>query len=340
MGGVSLRSADGRREALERMIRLRKFEERTGELFADGEIPGFVHLYIGQEAVAVGATAALDDGDHITSTHRGHGHCLAMGLEPRRMFAELMAKEAGFCRAKGGSMHIADVSRGMLGANGVVGSGAPIATGAGVTKQLAGDDSVALAFYGEGGVSEGQVHEAITLGAAWDLPVIYLVEKNYYAEGMPTDRVFRNDDFASFGDAYGIPARTVDGMDVGAVYEAVNEARGRAVAGEGPSLIVAETYRYRPHSEGLDMPRDEDEIDWWRDRDPIQTFRENMIDDDELTPEEFEEVDQRVTAEIEEAIAWAREEAPPEAEQAYEDVYVEEATDIDYHRANLGRGVE
>ncbi|RQG94870.1 thiamine pyrophosphate-dependent dehydrogenase E1 component subunit alpha [Natrarchaeobius chitinivorans] len=332
-----LETEDGRVAALESMVKLRRFEERTSNLFADGEIPGFVHLYIGQEAVAVGATSTLDSNDHITSTHRGHGHCVAMGLDPSRMFAELMAKDDGFCRGKGGSMHIADVNAGMLGANGVVGSGAPIATGAGVTKKLAGDDSVALAFYGEGAVSEGQVHEAITLGAAWDLPVIYLVEKNNYAEGMPAERIFRNTDFEDFGDAYGIPAETVDGMDVVDVYEAVSDAKQRALEGEGPSIVVAETFRYNPHSEGLDMPLPEEELEYWKDRDAIETFKDELIEQGELTAEQFEEIEDRIEAELDEAVERARNGEPPEPEQAYEDVFTEPAPDIEYHRANLGR---
>jgi len=319
------------------MVTLRRFEERTGELFADGEIPGFVHLYIGQEAVAVGATAALDDDDHITSTHRGHGHCVAMGLDPEGMFAELMAKADGFCRGKGGSMHVADVDAGMLGANGVVGSGAPIATGAGVTKKLQEEDAVALAFYGDGGVSEGQVHEAITLGAAWDLPVVYLVEKNDYAEGMPAESIFRNTDYAEFGDAYGIPAATVDGMDVTDVYEAVADAKARATAGDGPSLVVAETYRYRPHAEGLEGLPFGEELDEWKDRDPIESFRRELVDAGELTATEFERLTDRVDRRVDEAVESARAADPPEPAEAYEDVYNREATDVEYHRENLAR---
>jgi len=337
MVDTPLNTTAGRHEALELMLRLRRFEERTGDLFADNEIPGFVHLYIGQEAVAVGATAPLEAGDHITSTHRGHGHCVAMGLDPDRMFAELMAKEEGFCRGKGGSMHIADVSAGMLGANGVVGSGAPIATGAGVTKKLRDEESVALAFYGDGGVSEGQVHEAITLGASWDLPVVYLVEKNSYAEGMAADSLFRNTDFADFGDAYGIPAETVDGMDVEAVHDAVAAAKDRAVDGEGPSLVVAETYRYRPHAEGLEELPFGDELEEWKERDPIERYSETLIERGELTEEVFERMETRVEQEIESAIEYARNASPPAPEQAYEDVYTDPVPDVQYHRTNLER---
>jgi len=337
MVDTPLETVDGRLEALELMVTLRRFEERTGELFADNEIPGFVHLYIGQEAVAVGATAALDSDDHITSTHRGHGHCVAMGLDPEGMFAELMAKVDGFCSGKGGSMHIADVDAGMLGANGVVGSGAPIATGAGVTKQLKGEDAVALAFYGDGGVSEGQVHEAVTLGAAWGLPVVYLVEKNHYAEGMPAEKILKNTDYETFGDAYGVPAETVDGMDVTAVYEAVDEAKARALDGDGPSIVVAETYRYRPHAEGLEGLPFGDDLEEWQARDPVESFRDHLVEAGELTAPAYERLVDRVERRLDEAVEAARAADPPEADEAYEDVYKGTASDVQYHRENLAR---
>jgi len=328
----------GRKEALRSMLELRRFEERTGELFADSEIPGFVHLYIGQEAVAVGSTAALTDDDYITSTHRGHGHCLAMDLDMKRMFAELTAKEDGFCKGKGGSMHIADVDSGMLGANGIVGSGAPIVTGAGLTKRLKDEPGIGLAFFGDGGVSQGQVHEAMTLGSAMDLPVVYLIECNRYVENMPIEEVFNNLEYTDFAVGHDIHGSEVDGMDVMAVYEAVSEARERAVAMEGPTIIQANTYRYEEHSEGI-VPLDrEEELAEWKQRDPIRQFRDRLIKDGELTEAEFEQMDETVQEAVEEAVEYAREQVPPEPAAAYEDVFTEAdaAADIQYHRTRMG----
>lgn len=334
---TQLETTAGRKTALRSLLRLRRFEERTGELFADNEIPGFVHLYIGQEAVAVGATAALDENDYITSTHRGHGHCLGMGLDMKQMFAELMAREEGFNNGKGGSMHIADVDAGMLGANGVVGSGAPIVTGAGLTKRLKDEPGVGLAFYGDGGVSQGQVHEAITVAAAMDLPVIYLIESNNYVENMPIDKVFNNDQYTDFAAGYDIHAASVDGMDVRAVYDAVSEAKEHAVAGEGPALIQANTYRYKEHSEGI-VPLDRDEeLEEWQQRDPIRQFKSRLVERGELTDAEFEEIDQSVRETVEEAVEYARDSTEPAPESAYEDVFSEPAAarDIHYHRQRM-----
>lgn len=319
------------------MLRLRRFEERTGELFADNEIPGFVHLYVGQEAVAVGAAAALTEDDYITSTHRGHGHCLAMDLDMGRMFAELMAREDGFCRGKGGSMHIADLDAGMLGANGVVGSGAPIATGAGLTKRFKNEPGVGLSFFGDGGVSQGQVHEALTTAAAMELPVIYVIECNRYVENMPIDRVFNNVQYTDFAAGHDIHARKVDGMDVLDVYDAVSEARTRAVENAGPSLLQANTYRYEEHSEGI-VPLDrEEELATWKQRDPIQQFKTHLVEAGELTDEEFEQMDAEVRAAVDEAVEYARDQAPPDSETAYEDVFTEQSAtaDIQYHRSRM-----
>jgi len=330
-----LETESGRREALIDMLRIRRFEERTGELFSDNEIPGFVHLYIGQEAVAVGATSALDEDDYITSTHRGHGHCIAMGLGLDGMYAELFGKKAGFNNGKGGSMHIADVDAGMLGANGIVGSGAPIATGAGLTKAVKEESGIAVAFYGDGGVSQGQVHEAITLGALWDLPVVYLIEANQYAEDMSVEEVFNSAEYADFGEGYDIPGVTVDGMDVEAVYRTVSEAKERAEARGGPTIVAAETYRYREHAEGTGDSRPEDEVARWRDRDPVTSFKQRLIEAGELTETEFDRIDERIASEIDDAVEYAREAAQPSPEDAYEDVFVEEVPDIEYHRRRL-----
>jgi pyruvate dehydrogenase E1 component alpha subunit len=335
MVAIDLTAESGQREALRVMLRIRRFEERAGELFADNEIPGFVHLYIGQEAVATGATGALTGDDYITSTHRGHGHCVAMDLELDRLFAELMGRHGGTNEGKGGSMHMADVERGMLGANGIVGSGAPLATGAGLTKKVTGEDGVGLAFYGDGGVSQGQVHESINMAAAMDLPAIYVVEKNQYVEMMDDEDVFGNPNFADFGTGYGIPGVAVDGMDVEAVYEAVSEARARAVAGEGPTLVVAETYRFREHAEGTPHPRSDEEVDGWRDRDPIARYRDRLVERGTLDESTFESMDAEVQSAVDEAVEAARESPMPEPDDAYDGLFVEPAPDVDYHRARL-----
>jgi pyruvate dehydrogenase E1 component alpha subunit len=331
MVSTRLDTEDGQRDALWQMLLIRRFEETVGELFADNELPGFVHLYIGQEAVATGATAPLDDDDYITSTHRGHGHAVAMGLEIDRLFAELMGKAAGTNEGKGGSMHMADLDAGMLGANGIVGAGAPLATGAGLTKSVTDEDGVGLAFFGDGGVSQGQVHESINLAAAKDLPVIYVVEKNQYVEMMDNEAVFGNTEFSDLALAYDVPGVAVDGMDVEAVYGAVDEAKARAVDGEGPSLVVAETYRYHEHAEGTPHPRTEEEMTSWRDRDPIENYADRLADRGVIDSGDAEEMDAEIQADIRAAVETAREEAQPDIESAYEDVFTESAPDIAYH---------
>jgi pyruvate/2-oxoglutarate/acetoin dehydrogenase E1 component/TPP-dependent pyruvate/acetoin dehydrogenase alpha subunit len=321
----------GRRAVLERMLTIREFDDEVGERFSDGEIPGFVHLYLGQEAVAVGATAALDDDDYITSTHRGHGHCIAKGLDPSTMMAEIYGREAGYCYGKGGSMHIADVDAGMLGANGIVGAGPPIATGAALSIDLREDDGrVALAFYGDAAAAEGPVHEAINLAAVWDLPVVFLIENNQYGEALPFDQQFNVEQLSEMAAAYGIPGETVDGMDVGAVHEAVDRARKRALAGEGPTIVEAETYRYRGHFVGdPESYRDEAEVEEWRERDPLRSFREELAERGELTDAEFEELRAEVRDRIADAVEFAKTAEDPEPRRAYTDVFADPAPEIE-----------
>jgi len=337
MPTIDIETEGGRKEALRRMLLIREHEDRAGDLFADGELPGFVHLYIGEEAVAVGACGALEDEDYITSTHRGHGHCIAKGLDPKRMIAELYGKEDGYCKGKGGSMHIADVDANMLGANGIVGAGPPIAAGAAWSGQYFDEDRVALAFFGDGAVAQGQVHEAINLAATWDLPGIFLIENNQYGEGTPMEKQHNIEDLSQTAEAYGIPGFTVDGMDITAVYEAVREARERALRGDGPTLIEAETYRYRGHFEGDPQPyRDESDIDEWREEnDPIDAFRKRLMDRDELTEDEFAEMRSEIEAEIEEAVAFAQEADYPDPHLAYEDMYADPVPEIDYFADRL-----
>jgi TPP-dependent pyruvate/acetoin dehydrogenase alpha subunit len=319
---VDIRSEAGHREILRKMLTIRAFDTKAGELFADGELPGFVHLYIGEEAVGVGAISALEPDDYITSTHRGHGHCIAKGLDTYEMMAELYGKRDGYCNGKGGSMHIADVDAGMLGANGIVGAGPPLATGAALTASMKDEDTVALAFFGDGAVAQGQVHEAINLAATWDLPAVFVVENNQFGEGTPMEDQHNVEQLSATAEAYDIPGFTVDGMDVTAVYEAVQEARDRAASGAGPTFIEADTYRYEGHFEGDHQPyRSKEDIELWKDRDAIETFKDRLVDAGTITQEEFEEIRDEIAADIEDAAATAKEADYPDPGEAYEDMF-------------------
>ncbi|AUV80930.1 ABC transporter substrate-binding protein [Salinigranum rubrum] len=322
MVSIDIETEDGQREILRRMLTIRAFDTKAGELFADGELPGFVHLYIGEEAVGVGAISALEEQDYITSTHRGHGHCISKGLDTYQMMAELYGKRDGYCNGKGGSMHIADVDAGMLGANGIVGAGPPLATGAALTADYKGEDKVALAFFGDGAVAQGQVHEGINLAATWDLPAIFVVENNHFGEATPMEQQHNVEHLSATAEAYDIPGFTVDGMDVTAVYEAVKEARERASSGEGPTFIEADTYRYEGHFEGDHQPyRTEEDIELWKDRDAIETFKNRLVEAGAITQEEFEEMRDEIEAEIDDAAERAKEADYPDPSEAYEDMF-------------------
>lgn len=310
---------------LERMELIRQFETRVGELFADNEMPGFVHLYVGSEAVAVGVCSALDEDDYITSTHRGHGHALAKGLEPRYMMAELYGRTTGYCNGKGGSMHIADVEQGMLGANGIVAAGTPIASGAALASQIRGVDQVAVSFLGDGATSNGPYHEAVHLAATWDLPVVFVVENNFYGEMTSIEVQHPVNDLARQADAYGIPGVIVNGQDVEEVYEAATEAVERARNGDGPTIIECKTYRFRGHYEGDPQWYKEDEdLPDWQTADPIEEYREKLLEAGVVSEEEFEEIRADIEAILEEAVEFARDSPLPEPEEAYEGVYAEE----------------
>lgn len=338
MAAIDMGSPDGRREALKRMVTIREFEESVADLFEDGEIPGFVHLYSGQEAVAVGACAALESDDYITSTHRGHGHCIAKGLEPSRMMAELFGAVDGYCSGKGGSMHIADTETGMLGANGIVGAGAPIATGAAFTIQYHDGDSVALSFFGDASIASGQVHEAINLAATWELPAVFLIENNQYGEFQPFDEQHNIKDLSRTAGAYGIEGVSIDGMDLTEVYQCVVDARKRARDGE-PTLIEAETYRYRGHYEGdPEVYRDKEEKATWRERDPIERFKQQLVESGELTEEEFDQLASEARDIVDDAVQYGRNSSLPDVDAAYQDMYSEPVPDIGYFRRQMGTG--
>ncbi|MXR20183.1 thiamine pyrophosphate-dependent dehydrogenase E1 component subunit alpha [Halobacterium bonnevillei] len=333
----TLDTPEKRRSALRTMVLIREFENHVRDRFADNEIPGFVHLSQGQEAVAVGVCTALSRDDYITSTHRAHGHSLAKGLEPDRLLAELYGKAEGHCGGRGGSMHVADLDEGMLGAQPIVGASVPLGTGAGITAQLSDADWMATAFCGDGSVAAGQVHEAINLAATWQLPVVFVVENNQYSEGMVFDEQHNVEDVAEMASAYGIPGEIVDGQDVTAVNETMRAARERALDGDGPTLIEAKTYRYRGHFEGDEQPyRSQEEVEDWREnRDPIDNYRERLAAAGELTDEEFEAIRTEVKAVMADAVEFARNADEPAPEAAYDDVFVEEAPEIDAFRERM-----
>jgi len=306
----------------ERMWKIRHFETKVGELFAGGEIPGFVHLYLGQEAVAVGACAALDENDYITSTHRGHGHIIAKGGDLKYMMAELFGKVTGYNKGKGGSMHIAAPSLGILGADGIVGGGIPIATGAALSAKLRKSGQVALCFFGDGASNQGTFHEAINIAASFSLPAVYLCENNLYGVGTRQSQVRKVEDIAERAKAYDIPSVMVDGNDVVAVYQATKEAVNRARAGEGPTLIECKTYRWHAHFEGEpDTYRPPEEVEAWKKREPIAPFRRLLIKNNFLTEAEADEVEERVRNEVEEAVRFARSSPNPDLEMALTDVW-------------------
>jgi len=310
-------------EMYTRMVEIRTFEDAAGKNFADGLIPGFVHLYAGEEAIAVGVCAHLSDIDYITSTHRGHGHCIAKGVDIPGMVAELMGKATGICKGKGGSMHIADVDKGMLGANGIVGGGPPLAAGAALTAKTLGTGGVAVCFFGDGASNQGTFHEALNLAAIWKLPVVFVCENNGYAESTPVHYHCSATDIANRAAAYEIPGVVVDGLDLFAVYEAAGEAIARARRGEGPTLLEAKTYRYYGHFQG-DMVtyRTEAELSRFKERDAIEAVRKYALEHGIVTEADLTSIDDKVKSALETAWDDAKAAPWPTPESALEDVYV------------------
>jgi len=309
-------------EMYRKMFEIRSFEEKVFELYAQNMVPGTIHLYAGEEAVAVGVCSNLRKNDYITSTHRGHGHCIAKGADPKRIMAEILGKKTGYCKGKGGSMHIADFSVGMLGATAVVGAGIPIAVGAGLSIKLRGTDQVVACFFGEGASNQGTFHEGINLAAIWKLPVLFICENNLYAMGTRQSRVMLIKDIADRAAAYGIPGVVVDGNDVLAVYEAAGKAVERARKGEGPTLIECKTYRHKGHSR-IDPAkyRPREEVEEWLRKDPIKRFKEKLLKEKLLSEVEIQGIEMEVTNEIEKAVKFAVESPYPKPEEALEDVY-------------------
>jgi len=304
------------------MVRIRLFEERVVKEFAAGHIPGFVHVYSGEEAVAVGACANLTDDDYITSTHRGHGHVIAKGGKTDRMMAELYGKKTGYNKGKGGSMHIAEVDIGILGADAIVGGGIPVAGGAALSAKMRETDQVAVCFLGDGATNNARFHEGVNLASIWKLPVVYVIENNVYAETTPVSYAMNIPNIADRAVSYGIPGVTVDGNDVLAVYEAVAEAVARARKGGGPTLVECKTCRHHGHFEGDSMTyRSKAEVEECKKRDPIPRFRKSLAEMGILTEEGAGKIDQEIAKEIDEAVKFAEESPLPAPEEALEDVY-------------------
>jgi len=309
-------------EICRKMLEIRFFEEKVFELYGQNLVPGTIHLYAGEEAVAVGVCSNLRKNDYITSTHRGHGHCIAKGAELKRVMAEILGKKTGYCKGKGGSMHIADFSIGMLGATAVVGAGIPIAVGAGLSIQLRDTDQVVACFFGEGASNQGTFHESINMSAIWKLPIIFVCENNLYAMGTRLSRAMAIENVADRAIAYGIPGEAVDGNDVLAVYEAALKAVERARKCEGPTLIECKTYRHKGHSR-IDPAkyRPKEEVEDWLARDPIRRFREKLLQTNALTDAELQQIKKEISAKIEDAVKFAIESPYPAPEEALEDVY-------------------
>lgn len=321
---MSTLSTDQLLHAYRVMRTIRAFEERLHVEFATGEIPGFVHLYAGEEASAAGVMAHLRDDDCIASTHRGHGHCIAKGVDVHGMMAEIYGKKTGVCQGKGGSMHIADLEKGMLGANGIVGAGAPLAAGAALAAKLKGSDAVAVAFFGDGGSNEGAVFEAMNLAAVWNLPCLFVAENNGYAEATAANWPVACDHIADRAAGFGMPGVTVDGFDFFAVHEAAGAAIERARAGEGPSLIEVKLTRYYGHFEGdAQTYRDPDEVKHYREtRDCLKQFRERTCHAGLLSASDLDAIDAEVEARIEDAVQRAKNDPKPEPDDLLRDVYV------------------
>ncbi len=328
---TELETRDARRESLVRgqlpealrlMLTIRLFDERALALYRAGEMRGTTHPYIGMEAVGVGVTLALRPDDWVTSTHRGHGHTIAKGGDPRKMMAELLGRATGYSGGKGGSMHIADMDKHMLGANGIVGGGMGLATGAALTAKLQKTGAVAICFFGDGALEQGILHETTNMAAIWKLPVVFVCENNQYAMSARSDWSVAGGDPAKRAAGYGIPGVTVDGMDLFAVNAAASELVERARQGDGPAYLVCTTYRFHGHHAGDPLNyREKEEVERWRLRDPIERVKQAAVASGGMRTEEIEALERHIEQQIEEAVEFAQNSPDPTPDQLMTDIY-------------------
>ena len=309
-------------EMLRKMYQIRHFENETEQFIIRGMIHGTCHLYTGEEATAVGAIYAINDDDYITSTHRGHGHCIAKGADLNIMMAELLGKRTGYCKGKGGSMHIADVGSGNLGANGVVGGSIGIATGAALTCKMKRNGKIVVCFFGDGAANQGIFHGSINMASIWDLPIIYLCENNVYGMSTPVKEAFNIEKISDRKCAYGIEGLTIDGNNLAEVFNAVSHFTGECRAGRGPVLIESLTYRWSGHSKSdAQVYRTREEIRQWVERDPIEKYKKILINQKILTEKEDRDLEEEVIDELEKATRFAKDSPFPEPSEVEEDVY-------------------
>lgn len=318
-------SNDLKMKMLEVMLKIRHFEQKVKDFHRGGLIRGGMHVYIGEEAVATGACFALKPDDYVSSTHRGHGHCIAKGGDLPLMMAELLGKKTGYCKGKGGSMHIADLSIGILGANGIVGGGIPMSVGAGLSAQYRESSQVCLCFFGDGAANQGDFHESLNLASLWKLPVVFICENNQFGMTVAVNRSTSVKDIGVRAASYGIPGDTVDGMDVIKVYDSVSKAVKRAREGDGPTLIEAKTYRFEGHWLGDPiLYRTKDEVDEWREKDPINGFKKHLIASAVCVEQDIRSMEKTVIEAIQKAEKFALESPEPELTEAVTDVYADE----------------
>ena len=313
-------------EMLRRMLRIRRFEEQVIQMVERGEIVGAAHSYIGEEAVAVGTCLALRDDDWITGNHRSHGHPIAKGGDVKKAMAELLGKRTGYCKGKGGSMHLADFSIGILGESGILGSAIPTAVGAALGSKLQGNDRVAVSFFGDGASNEGAFHESINLAAIWGLPVIFLCENNQYAVTSSFKKMVAAENISDRAASYAIPGVLVDGQDVLAMHEAVSHAVERARSGQGPSLIEGRTYRYYDHSLGMNRIvrasyRSDEEMEHWKQRDPIDIHKTLLLSQDIAPQAEIDQMEDEIKKQINDAVEFARESPYPDPSELFDDMF-------------------
>jgi TPP-dependent pyruvate/acetoin dehydrogenase alpha subunit len=308
-------------EMYKKMLHVRYFEDKVAYFFSLGMVHGTAHLYVGEEATGVGACAALSEADLITSTHRGHGHCIGKGIDINRMMAELLGKETGYCKGRGGSMHIADLSRGNLGANGVVGGGIPIAVGAGLTTKMKNLDRIVLCFFGDGATNQGIFHESLNLASIWKLPIIFLCENNQYGMSMNWRKSMSVDDIAVRATSYGMSSKTVDGNDIFVVYDAVREAK-EMVKENGPFFLVCNTYRILGHSKSdANRYRTKEEIRRWQAKCPIRHMRKILEENALFTSAQLDEIERAAKEDIEAAVRYAEDSSFPSIDTILDDVY-------------------